>query len=61
MITTFELIVLIYLIVGFIVAINFIYTEEEKKTSALGIVIFFGIFIMLLWPFGISYNNNANA
>ena len=61
MISTFEFIVLIYLIVGFIVAINFVYTENEKKTSALGIVIFFGVFVMLLWPFGISYNNNTNA
>ena len=57
MINTFELLIIIYLIIGFMRAINFIYTENEKKTSTLGVIIFFGVFVMLLWPFGISYNN----
>ena len=58
MINTFELLVIIYLIIGFMIAINFIYTEKEKKTAAFGIVIFFGIFIMFLWPFYVLYNND---
>lgn len=58
MINTFELITLVYLMVGFIVAINFVCTEKEKKTTALGIVVLFGIFVIPLWPFYVYYKND---
>ena len=32
MITTFEFLALAYLIIGLITAVNFVYTEKEKKT-----------------------------
>ena len=58
MITTFEFLVLAYLIIGLITAVNFVYTEKEKKTIESGIVFLFGIFVMLFWPFYILYNDN---
>lgn len=57
MINTFELLALIYLIIGLMVAINFVYTEKEKKPIESGIVVLFGIFVIFLWPFYSIYKN----
>ena len=58
MITTFEFLALAYLIIGLITAVNFVYTEKEKKTIESGIVFLFGLFVMLFWPFYILYRND---
>ena len=60
MITTFEFLVLAYLIIGLITAVNFVYTEKEKKTIETGTVFLFGLFVMLFWSFYILYNDNDN-
>lgn len=60
MINTFEFLAIIYMIMGFMVAINFVCVEKEKKTAFLGIVILVGIIVMFLWPFYLLYSNNDN-
>lgn len=61
MITTFEFLVLAYLIIGLITAVNFAYMEKEKKTIEFGIVFLFGIFVVVFWPFYILYSNDDDT
>lgn len=58
MITTFEFLVLAYLIIGLITAVNFVYTEKEKKYYSIFNSFLFGLFVMLFWPFYILYNDD---
>ena len=61
MITTFEFLLLAYLIIGLITAINFVYMKKEKKTIEFGIVFLFGLFVVAFWPFYILYSNDDDT
>ena len=51
MISTIELFVIIYLIIGSFIAFNFAYAERKKNNVSFGIIMLFGVFVILLWPF----------
>ena len=51
MFNTLDLIAIIYLIVGLMIAINFAYAERKKKNVSFGIIMAFGVFLIFLWPF----------
>lgn len=46
---TFEFLILIYMIIGLMVAINFVSMEREKKSSEFGVGFLFGIFIIFFY------------
>ena len=50
MFNTSDLIAIIYLAIGLIIAINFAYAERKKKNVSFGIIMLFGVFAILLWP-----------
>ena len=57
---TFEFLILIYIIIGLMVAINFVTMEREKKSSEFGVGFLFGLFIIFFWPFFLLYKNDDN-
>lgn len=50
MFNTLDLIAIIYLAIGLIIAINFAYAERKKKNVSFGIIMLFGVFAIFLWP-----------
>lgn len=51
MFNTLDLIAIIYLIIGLMIAINFAYAEIKRKNISFGIIMAFGVFLIFLWPF----------
>ena len=51
MFNTSDLIAIIYLVIGLIIAINFAYAERKKKNVSFGIIMAFVLFLIFLWPF----------
>ena len=50
MISTFEFIAIIYLIIGLLIFGNFAFAERKKNNVSFGIIMLFGVFAILLWP-----------
>ena len=51
MINTFELIAIIYLIIGILIFGNFAFAERKRKNISFAVIMIFGIFLIFLWPF----------
>lgn len=51
MFNTSDLIAIIYLAIGLIIAINFAYAEIKRKNISFALIMAFVIFLIFLWPF----------